>query len=232
MDNTGPSKSSDWSPNVPIKRLVLIGGEIERMIRPWDVEHFGRAVLAKYQIGLQQSLSKTLRTHLTAARVPRSEVAGVIGVTEPAVSQWFNGGGMKSPHLIHLLHHYSRIISPHPMESPRGRKEMAVGGYTEAMFFIRNEVMRDGRCGQPISREEFAALEQSFTNAAWLSGDRVRGTREILAAAEQELAPLGLRPQPKGSNNAWIGEVTSAWGTAYLCSVNALSVAAPAPGKP
>jgi transcriptional regulator with XRE-family HTH domain len=225
--------SSDWFPEVPLGRLTYIQEEIARLCPPWDdVERLSRAVLPAYQEGLLMSLCDIVRSRLTAAQLPQNEVAAVLGVSAAAVSQWFNGGGIKASRLTHLLHHFRSVLAPDPMGNPRDRKEMAVGGYTQAMFFIRSEVKRDGRCVRPIGRAEFACLERSFTNAALLKGEKVLAARQILAEAEQELASLGLKLQPNGPAAAWIGQLMTDWGWAFLCSVSSiLNFVPPAPDQ-
>ncbi|MCI0463385.1 MAG: helix-turn-helix domain-containing protein [Gemmataceae bacterium] len=226
-------QTEDWAPEVPFEQLVVIGEEIDGLRPPWDSERFLRAVRAAFGEGALAVLCGIIRDRLKAIGVPQREVAEVLGVSAPAVSQWFNGGRISGEHLAGLLLHYDRVLSPLPTQEVRGRKEVGVGGYIEAMLFIRRKVRQDSTCERPITREEFACLERSFTNKAWLEGARELGASQIFAIAEKELAPLGLELRPNAPLVTWIQRLMSAWGWAYLGSVyGMMSVAGPSKGKP
>ena len=217
------AQERNWFPDVPFEHLVIISEEINALKPPWDGESFCRAVRNAFAEGLLAQRLAMFQERLHNARIPQRHVADVLDVSEAAVSQWFSKGEISAKHLNSLMHHFRDVLFLFPKWQTTECKELIVGGYARAMFFIQHDVLRiDTR--KQISRPQFALLEYSLKNVAWQKGNRKLGADQILKAAADELATLKLNLYSEMLTVWWLQDVMATWCRPYLYATAVLSL--------
>lgn len=194
--------------------------EISSLDPDWNIERLTKVVTERFHAGVLQVRCKEMAELFEIAGIPDKTIADRLNVSRPAVSQWFGKGRMKATHLAALLHHYHDVLAPLNEGGFRRLKERSVGGYIEAMFFVQTLIPGQKPCEKQLTRSEFAGVEYTFANTAWLNGNKELGAKQIVHAAEQEIGQSLTTGRPA---IAWLEELMVQWGRPYLYTVQILS---------
>jgi transcriptional regulator with XRE-family HTH domain len=209
----------DWSPDPILVDLESVREEIVSLNPDWNEERLKKTLPTWFNAGVLKAICKEISTLLSAAGVKHKEIAERLGVSRPAVSLWFADGSISASHLAALQHRYRRELRFLYHGDVRRFKERTVSGYIEAMFSLRRLVMGDQKCDKPLTRQEFAILDQSLQNEEWNYGDKEIGMDQILLAAQKELEGVHLRIQSPRPVMQTIETIRKVWTAPYLYSI-------------